>query len=1173
MKLHRKGKRLCAVLSSLALLLGAGVSGGMLGAAGGTEPPASLRETFDNVDTLADTGFTADAAFSPALVTEGAISGKSLRLTANHTETEDKAWKDLLKISNFTFQPNTTYTVRLQYKELTGAKIGQMQFSLGDQFYFRVAPESNEITQAGNAAISATSMGSWGEVQTLEFMVVTDENSRTLNFCPIEWWAGGGKIDLLIDNVEIFQGAAPYSENFENADDMDDVKVTGANNTVVTESDGNKAMQYTMETGKAEAWSAIVTTEGTPLKFYKGVTYTVQLTLKTPVRSGSIQLNLVNDSKNQWLRIGMDKVNVWQGDKDTFFSNIDWSVSAVGYNAYRLQFVFTPGSVCDFKLAPCDWFDVPFLVDDIVIKSGASAPLVRQVYEDFEEAAQIYDGTAFWEGVGNDAGQNRHYSFVTGDAAISGERSYRVQMAAASAGENNDWVNLLALRGSDAFYGLNKGQAYTVRFSYKDSSDLGRLEFQLDNQIDSLIFDAKTLQKIVCWNDSIQMSGYKDAGGVCHVQFTFTIPADKDSIFIIRTGSTGDNQTGAYTHTGAVDILLDDVQLLEGIAPELTDPTPPPPPVTVVKEVVENFEDAASLDDTVFGSAGVASLVSEGALSGGKSLKVVVNGADTDGFTWKQLVRTLENKLQLEAGTSYTVEFLYKVTEGSIPLMMFSAETGAGANTYVQWNMPDGNVHYQSPAADADPTIKYTSEKLGNGVMKATFVFTPSASDKQLVIANGDFNNPAQDTPFTVLFDNISIRKTAGSEVDPPAPPTPSGPVGEVEEGFENASSVNDTVFRTDVEGSIVSAGALSGNKSLQAKVAGDELTWRRLLFSDKDALVLEAGTAYTFQFTYKLSAGSIPLMMFTTNDGAGQDNLVVQWNLPAGNIHWQNPAADAAGAVKMSTISLPDGSTRVQFVFTAGEKDKQLVIQNGDFNNSAQDTPFTVLFDDVVLKKGASDDLVQPPDTSYQPPIQEGFENVSNLFEDTPFWSEAKVQSIVTENAINGKKSLLIENDPANWLTILGLSMDEYKLRANTKYELQFFYEELSDLNAIQCVIKSAEGDMWIRWDATNLSIIGGDDPLKIDFRGRTMIGGEKRITLTFTTGPADSYFVLGGGCEGQEEDNKPIKLLIDDVSIKNLNPANNPGTGDAGLLLPVAGLAAAGVAALWLTRKRKDK
>ena len=335
-------------------------------------------------------------------------------------------------------------------------------------------------------------------------------------------------------------------------------------------------------------------------------------------------------------------------------------------------------------------------------------------------------------------------------------------MAAASAGENNDWVNLLALRGSDAFYGLNKGQAYTVRFSYKDSSDLGRLEFQLDNQIDSLIFDAKTLQKIVCWNDSIQMSGYKDAGGVCHVQFTFTIPADKDSIFIIRTGSTGDNQTGAYTHTGAVDILLDDVQLLEGIAPELTDPTPPPPPVTVVKEVVENFEDAASLDDTVFGSAGVASLVSEGALSGGKSLKVVVNGADTDGFTWKQLVRTLENKLQLEAGTSYTVEFLYKVTEGSIPLMMFSAETGAGANTYVQWNMPDGNVHYQSPAADADPTIKYTSE-LGNGVMKATFVFTPSASDKQLVIANGDFNNPAQDTPFTVLFHNISIRKTAGS--------------------------------------------------------------------------------------------------------------------------------------------------------------------------------------------------------------------------------------------------------------------------------------------------------------------------------------------------------------------------------------------------------------------------
>ena len=69
-----------------------------------------------------------------------------------------------------------------------------------------------------------------------------------------------------------------------------------------------------------------------------------------------------------------------------------------------------------------------------------------------------------------------------------------------------------------------------------------------------------------------------------------------------------------------------------------------------------------------------------------------------------------------------------------------------------------------------------------------------------------------------------------------------------------------------------------------------------------------------------------------------------------------------------------------------------------------------------------------------------ETFENASNLFDDTAFWSDAVVQEIKSDNPISGNKSLYIEST-ADWCNLFGTSLYELVLKANTYYRFSVAY------------------------------------------------------------------------------------------------------------------------------------
>ncbi len=49
-------------------------------------------------------------------------------------------------------------------------------------------------------------------------------------------------------------------------------------------------------------------------------------------------------------------------------------------------------------------------------------------------------------------------------------------------------------------------------------------------------------------------------------------------------------------------------------------------------ELIEDFEKASSISDTVFVSDGISSVTTESPLSGKKSLKITIDGANTGGY-------------------------------------------------------------------------------------------------------------------------------------------------------------------------------------------------------------------------------------------------------------------------------------------------------------------------------------------------------------------------------------------------------------------------------------------------------------------------------------------------------------------------------------------------------------
>lgn len=87
-----------------------------------------------------------------------------------------------------------------------------------------------------------------------------------------------------------------------------------------------------------------------------------------------------------------------------------------------------------------------------------------------------------------------------------------------------------------------------------------------------------------------------------------------------------------------------------------------------------------------------------------------------------------------------------------------------------------------------------------------------------------------------------------------------------------------------------------------------------------------------------------------------------------------------------------------------------------------------------------------------------ETFENASNLFDDTAFWSDAVVQEIKSDNPISGNKSLYIEST-ADWCNLFGTSLYELALKANTYYRFSVAYKMVSTEDSnIQFVLSNGK-------------------------------------------------------------------------------------------------------------------
>ena len=170
-----------------------------------------------------------------------------------------------------------------------------------------------------------------------------------------------------------------------------------------------------------------------------------------------------------------------------------------------------------------------------------------------------------------------------------------------------------------------------------------------------------------------------------------------------------------------------------------------------------------------------------------------------------------------------------------------------------------------------------------------------------------------------------------------------------------------------------------------------------------------------------------------------------------------------------------------------------------------------------------------------------ETFENASNLFDDTAFWSDAVVQEIKSDNPISGNKSLYIEST-ADWCNLFGTSLYELALKANTYYRFSVAYKMVSTEDSnIQFVLSNGK---YARFN-THAGNIWAGTPGFFESGIYTSIedkGDIKTFNIVFMYNEADDGWLKLQSC-----DNSPIKMYIDDVRLTALKPAETYEKFDA--------------------------
>ncbi len=169
----------------------------------------------------------------------------------------------------------------------------------------------------------------------------------------------------------------------------------------------------------------------------------------------------------------------------------------------------------------------------------------------------------------------------------------------------------------------------------------------------------------------------------------------------------------------------------------------------------------------------------------------------------------------------------------------------------------------------------------------------------------------------------------------------------------------------------------------------------------------------------------------------------------------------------------------------------------------------------------------------NYSLPIIENFDNVSKIT-DTAFTTKAQVKNITSSKAIEGTKSLLLQNRSANNISVLKMDESKVALEPDKDYVVSFFYkiEKASDMNQMKFIL----GNRYLHWDCTTLNIIGGDDSLKSAVSMKND-SGMVAFEIGFHTAADNSEKVWE--LQGAIASTGPLKIMFDQIIVREKSAA----------------------------------
>ncbi len=403
-----------------------------------------------------------------------------------------------------------------------------------------------------------------------------------------------------------------------------------------------------------------------------------------------------------------------------------------------------------------------------------------------------------------------------------------------------------------------------------------------------------------------------------------------------------------------------------------------------IPSLFEGFEDAETLfEDTALWSDAQTQIVTDNPISGEKSLLIE---ATSD---WVNLIGNSCEEFNLAPNTTYRFTVSYRMGNTSDTNIQVMLSDGR----YARFNAPGGYMWDGSDIANEYHTTFRT-----NGDVKTLSVVFTTNSDSlfwlklQLCWANNE-------APLKMYFDDFKLEPIVAEEIY---------------ENFEDAASINDTVFSSGASGQKIANTSgvtpISGNKSLYIESNSD---WHNILGTSQDEFALAANTEYRFSVSYRMDNTSDTNIQLVLSDGR-----YARFNAP-GAYMWDGNS-DVTGA---STFTTENGVTKLSVVFTTGSDAGNLKLQVC----WAASAPLQMYFDDFKIEPTNGGDA-----------YIEDFEDANVLFEDTALWSDATTQ--IAAGTESGK-ALHITNTKADWLALVTTDLSKVALLPDTEYIFSFSY------------------------------------------------------------------------------------------------------------------------------------